>query len=112
MEIGLPLRLDIALYRGDSGSFRVSVVDTENNPVDISAATWLSQIRAKQDDTAPMATFDVTPVDNYSVDVILTPEQSALIIKGGYWDLQMTLDAQVSTLLSGQVKLTKDVSRA
>jgi len=110
-----PQLLDLCAYRGDSGRFRVSVTDaTTQGPIDISAATWDADIRKTADDTELAGTFTVEPVagQTNSVDVILTAAVSATLDAPPYvWDLEMTLGTEVTTLLTGGLTVTKDVSR-
>ena len=67
-----PQRLDLRIYRGDSGRFRVSITDADGEPIDVSAATWDADIRKEALDAATVGSFVVTPVDDNSIDVILT----------------------------------------
>lgn len=109
-----PLEVDLIIYRGDSGRFRVTVSTPEGVPVDISAATWDCDIRVTEDATEVLATLDVTLVPGMTdtVEVVLTAEQSAAMSGVGVWDLEMTLGIEVQTLLVGAVVVRKDVSRA
>jgi hypothetical protein len=128
-----PAEVDIVGYRGDSGSFRVTVTQG-GAPLDVSAAVWDADIRLAPD--APvLATMTVTPVvgTTNAVDVVLPAEQSAQItdtatvgtpttepgppttVVEAVWDLEMTLgtdpNTTTTTLLRGKVTMTKDVSR-
>lgn len=112
VTLSAPLAVDLVVYQGDSGSFRVTITDDLGAPFDVSAATWLAQVRPILSDP-PTTTLDVTPVvgDPSSVDVALSSTKSALITGNSVWDLQMTLAGEVTTLMGGAVRLTKDVSR-
>jgi hypothetical protein len=106
-----PLEANLVVYRGDSGRFRVSVTEEGSN-VDLSTAVWDADIRATFDDTAVLGTMTVTLVDAFTVEIFLPAAVStALPPAGGVWDLQMTLDGDVTTLLRGTVTVDKDVSR-
>ena len=112
--ISQPQPVDLVVYQGDSGRFRVSVTDPNNLPLDVSGAVWNCQIRQMPDDTITMATLTVQPVsgDVSSVDCILTAQQSALLNNTlAYWDLEMILGGETQTLLSGKCNITLDVSR-
>lgn len=108
-----PIAQDLVVYRGDTGKFRVTVVDQNGQPVDVSAATWDCDIRDTADG-ALIVSLTVTPVAGTpsAVDVVLTAAQSAQLAVAGVWDLEMTLAGEVHTLLAGKVTVTKDVSRA
>lgn len=129
-----PAEVDIVGYRGDSGTFRVTVTKG-GAPLDVSQASWDADIRLDAD--APvLATMTVTPVvgTTNAVDVTLPAEQSAAItdtatvgardpstepgvlttVVEAVWDLEMTeagANGATTTLLRGKVTMTKDVSR-
>lgn len=105
--------VDLCVYRGDSGRVRVRITDA-NGPVDVSAATWDCDFRATADDTNVLCSPTVEPVvgETNAVDVVITPDQSELLDADAVWDLEMTLGGQVTTVLTGKVLVTKDVSRA
>ena len=108
-----PIKMDLTVYRGDSGRFRVNVVDDTATPVDVTTATWDCDIRATADNPTVIVSLDVEPVAGTpsAVDVILAPADSALLPAAAVWDLQMTLAGEVVTLLAGKVTTTLDVSR-
>lgn len=110
-----PMAADLALYKGDTGKFRVTVTDDTGAPVNISTATWDSDIRVNAADAGtPVASFTVTPVggDTSSVDVTLSAVLSAgLAVATYFYDLQMTLGGVVTTLIAGNLFVAQDVSR-
>jgi hypothetical protein len=116
LVLSQPLPYDMVVYRGDTGRFRVTVTDPEGLPVDVALATWDCEVRASHDAATPLAVLDVTPVPGTpsAVDVVLDPADSALLAATSpppVWDLQMTLDGTVQTLLAGKVCVSRDVSR-
>lgn len=106
-----PFPLDLMVYRGDSGRFRVHVQYVDGTPINISGAAWDCDVRATVDTATPITSLTVTPIDTSTVEVVITPTQSALLTDGAVWDLEMTLGTEVQTLLRGSVFLVKDVSR-
>jgi hypothetical protein len=107
-----PQRLNLHVYRGDSGRFRVSVTDADGEPIDLTAATWDADIRKTALDDTTVGSFVVTPVDINSIDVILTAPLSRTLDDSPYvWDLEMTLGVEVTTLLVGELVVDQDVSR-
>lgn len=114
LSLSRPLRYDMCVYRGDSGAFRVTVTDSDGNPVNVSAATWDADIRERHDESE-LASLTVIPVPGQpsQVDVVLSAAASASLPVGGpwVWDLEMTLGGTVQTLIGGQVTVTADVSR-
>lgn len=109
-----PLRIDLQVYRGDSGRFRITVLNPDQSPMDISGATWDADIRLKAESPDVITNFDITPVvgDPSSIDVSLTPENSSLLSNNCVYDVEMTLSpTEVHTLIFGSITLTQDVSR-
>jgi hypothetical protein len=109
-----PADIDLIVYRGDSGRFRVAISQPDGTPLNISTATWDCDIRASEDaPDPPMATLDVALVGGTTntVEVTLTAVQSAALTGDGVWDLEMTLGPDVQTIVKGAVILRKDVSR-
>lgn len=106
-----PLPVDLYVYRGDSGRFRVAVTDPDGNPLDISSATWDCDVRVNYDATESLISLDVNPIDANTIEVVLTPPMSTLLVDLAVWDLQMTMNGEVQTLMAGLVHLHKDVSR-
>jgi hypothetical protein len=108
-----PLLLNLQVYRGDSGRFRISVLNPDGSPMDLTGATWDADIRLKANDPTTITNFDITPVagDPSSIDVILTPENSDLLSNNCVYDVEMTLGGEVHTLIYGAITITQDVSR-
>jgi hypothetical protein len=115
MTLSDPTEVDILVYRGDSGRFRITVTDNETppNPIDISGMTWDADIRLKRNDTTVIASFTIVRVlgETNSIDVVLTKENAALLPKKSYYDVEMSDGTSVTTLVYGQINATEDVSR-
>lgn len=109
-----PDELDLCVYRGDTGRFRIEVTEADLvTPIDITAATWDADIR-RSADSELVGSFDVVPVEGTvnAVDVILNAELSELLNEPPYvYDVEMTIGTEVITLLYGDLTVTKDVSR-
>lgn len=108
-----PAAVNLVIYRGDTGRFRVTVSDPDGAPLDVSSAAWLAQVRAAPGASPMLTELDVEPVagETSKVDVVLTETASEALVASGVWDLQMTLAGEVVTLLAGTVQVTPDVSR-
>jgi hypothetical protein len=109
----LPAAINISAYRGDDLSFTLTVTDTNNNPVDVTGWTVLSQVRSKPDaPDPPMATFTST-IATSVITLTLTHTVSAGLGVGLFvWDCQLTdLTGKVHTIAAGTFSLTADVSR-
>lgn len=109
-----PGSVDLCVYRGDSGRIRVRVTDADGAPIDVSTAVWDCDFRAIEDATEVLCSPTVEPVPGFAnaVDIVLTAAQSAALDEDCVWDLEMTLNGEVTTVLAGKVLVTKDVSRA
>jgi hypothetical protein len=105
--------VDLCVYRGDSGRVRVRVTDALGLPVDISEATWDCDFRSTEDDPVVLCSPTVEPVagETNAVDIVLTAVDSATLDDDCRWDLEMTMNGEVTTILAGRVLVTKDVSR-
>lgn len=108
-----PTVVDLKVYRGDTGGFRITVSDSDSLPVDVSTATWDADIRLKATDVDVITSFDVVPVsgDVSSVDVKLSSVKSYMLDSNCVYDVEMTLAGNVYTLVGGKITVTQDVSR-
>jgi hypothetical protein len=108
-----PAKVDLSVYRGDTGQFRITVTDDQDNPVDVSAAAWEADIRLKATDPTVITNFDVQLVngDTSSIDVLLSSDNSELLPTGCVYDVEMRVGSTVTTLIYGTITVTQDVSR-
>jgi hypothetical protein len=107
--------------RGDSLRFYVDFYEDSAQavPIDISGFSYRAQIRARANDTEPLAVMNVS--HDYSSVHRLWVELPAAVSEslaptrpgGGYqWDLEQTDEAgYVVTVLAGTVFVTADVTR-
>lgn len=108
-----PMKVDLSVYKGDSGQFRITVSDNFGSPVDLTGATWDGDIRVKAIDTTLITSFDITPTpgDISSIDVSLPASKSELLIGSCVYDIEMREGEVVTTLIYGTISVTQDVSR-
>ena len=108
-----PLKIDLSVYRGDTGRFRITVRDPQGNPIDISGGQFDADIRMKATDPDPIAQFDIQAVagDVASLDVVLDETNSDLLVNNCVYDVEMRIDPDVTTLVYGTITVTQDVSR-
>lgn len=114
LDLSGPMEVDINVYRGDTGRFRITVTEEDLSPVDISLADWDADIRQSAGSATVVATLTVEPVvgDESSVDVILTEAIADTLTAGNFvYDVEMRLDGEVITLIAGKFTVTQDVSR-
>ena len=106
-----PQQVDLSVYRGDSGKFRLTVQEVGGTPIDVTNATWDADIRYKADDPDPITSFDIELVDTSTIDVVLSADKSAMLDKQCVYDVEMTLVDKVTTLVKGSITVDMDVSR-
>ncbi len=113
IALSRPSDVNLIVYRGDSGRFRVRVTDANAAPVDVSAATWDCDVRSAVDSPTVVAQLEIEPdpVDTAAITVIHTPIESAKLPATSTYDLEMTLAGEVTTLIRGTISATGDVSR-
>lgn len=114
LTLSEPTVVDLKVYRGDSGRFRITVTEPDGvTPVDVSLATWDGDIKLKATDATEITTFDITPVsgDVSSVDIELPAIKSILLDNNCVYDIEMTLAGDVRTIITGKITVTQDVSR-
>jgi hypothetical protein len=109
----LPARLDLIIYRGDDFLKSLQFTDDEDEPINITGWTFLSQIRKTANDDELLAALTVTVTDAATGKLDLT--LAASITKSlvtGVWDLEAVADGDTRTYLAGDAIVTSDVSRA
>ena len=114
IELSGPMEVDLSIYRGDTGRFRITVTNEDLSPVDLTGATWDADIRTTAAAPTVITSFDVVPVvgDDSSVDVILDETNAELLPPGNLvYDVEMRLDGEIVTLVTGKITVTQDVSR-
>lgn len=109
-----PMLVDLTMYRGDTGKFRITVKNEDNSPADLGGATWDADIRNTANSAVIITSFDIVPVagDSSSVDVVLPADKADQLVAGPLvYDVEMRLGDEVLTLISGKITVTQDVSR-
>jgi hypothetical protein len=108
-----PVDQDLCVYRGDTGYFMIVVTEADmTTPIDVTTATWQALIKVSPDEKDPVGAFVVTmhPGEVNVVDVTLPPLISATLAGPYFYDVEMTLDGKVTTLVAGTLTVDKDVS--
>jgi len=115
-----PQILNLKLYAGDGVTFRLSVKNKDDEPVNL-IGTMEAQIRLKRglgDDPLAEFSIDLSEAEDGIARLTLTGEQTQELIPitnkrfHGVWDLQWTpTDGQPRTLCQGRVECFTDVSR-
>ncbi len=113
----LPVEENIKLYHGDSWIETWAATDSAGDPVDLSTATVLIQIRKRKEpdavlvfeadnDAATGITISGADNNEIAINKVVTGDTGVW-----FWDLQVTFqNGRVSTLRAGTATLTSDVS--
>jgi len=105
---------NIEIYQGDTYTHQLSLKNSANAVINISARSYAGQIRKKRTSTTITSTFttEITDGANGVVVFSLLPAATANIAAGTYvYDFQETNGAVVTTLLTGNVAVTGEVTR-
>lgn len=105
---------NITIYQGDTYAHELRIKNSANANVTITSRTYTGQIRKKRNSDTAAATFtsEITNAANGIVVLSLTSAQTANIAAGTYvYDFQETNGATITTLITGTVTVTGEVSR-
>jgi hypothetical protein len=105
---------NITIYQGDTYAHELRIKNSANANVTITSRTYTGQIRKKRNSDTAAATFssEITNAANGIVVLSLTSAQTANIAAGTYvYDFQETNGSTVTTLITGTVTVTGEVSR-
>lgn len=110
--------LDIEVYRDDSIYKELQILDIDDEEVDITGYTFLSQIRRDYDSEYIIAEMHVEIVDAATGSITIYHQgidTNEVDFEDGVWDLECISDDAtpiVTTAFAGSVTITEDVSRA
>jgi len=110
----MPAERNIEIYQGDNYSHQLTLKNNANAVINISSRTYSGQIRKKRSSATITATFitEITDGANGVVVFSLLPASTANIAAGSYvYDFQELNGATVTTLLTGNVTVTGEVTR-
>jgi hypothetical protein len=106
---------NIDIYKGDTYVHELRLKDSSNVAINISTRTYTGQIRKKRNSEIVLLEFatSITNGANGIVSFSLTPVQTATLSAGIYvYDFQEINASVVTTLVTGNVTVTGDVTRA
>lgn len=107
---GLPVRVDLCAYRGDTWAQTFRFVDSDGEPIDLSAATVASWARSSDgEETATMlAASNGTPGQ-----VTIGQPEGGLRVGNWQYDVEVTSDdGTVTTWVRGHLRVNQDVTNA
>ena len=107
------------MYRGDDFTFKLQVVDTNDEPVDISgwAFKCTMKLSTEHDDANAPVQVNIPPRDDEEATngfcYVSLPAEQTRNLKPAlyYFDLQRESNGSVSTIFIGRVKVHADVTR-
>ena len=105
---------NIEIYQGDTYAHQLSLKDSANAVINISSRSYAGQIRKKRSSNTVTATFTTQITDGANGVVVfsLTPNVTSSMASGSYvYDFQETNGAVVTTVLTGNVSVTGQVTR-
>jgi hypothetical protein len=111
----LPGFKSFKIYRGDTFAFQMTLKTGSTTFLNITSSTFVAQIKEKGK-TAVAATFTVTKEDSLGgvIKVTLPSTESAKLVpnKSYVYDVQMTNGTNDTTILTGPILVTADISSA
>jgi len=105
---------NIEIYQGDTYAHQLSLKNSSNAVINISTRSYAGQIRKKRSSDIITATFTTQITDGANGVVVfsLAPNITSNIASGSYvYDFQETNGATVTTLITGNVAVTAEVTR-
>ncbi len=109
-----PANYPLNIIIGDTETVTVTLQDKDGVPVNITGRSYSAQIREKPKSSTVLATFTGSIINAAAgkFSVTLSASNSAnLQPANAVWDLQETYGSVVTTLISGTVTITRDVTR-
>ena len=105
-------------YRRDTKKYTIRVMDKDGRPICIDGFEFVMTFKERPTDPDSAAAIQVivTATDNPSdprgeVEIVLTPTDTDIEPKTYYYDIQMkSTSGDITTLLSGKVKVLQDIT--
>ena len=104
---------NIAIYKGDSYTHEIRIKDSANTNTNITGRTYTAQMRKSRSSDTVVLSFNVSMTNptNGIVTISLTPEATSSIQPGTYfYDFEETNGSYITTLMSGKISLSGEVS--
>ena len=105
---------NIEIYKGDSYTHEIRIRDSANVNTNITGRTYTAQMRKSRSSDSVVLSFTVaiSSAANGVVTMSLTPDATSSVQPGTYfYDFEETNAGYVTTLMTGKVSLTGQVSR-
>jgi hypothetical protein len=112
-EVGnIPPQVLWTIVRGDSSAFQVYVTDDQRIALNID--DWAIDMEIRRSSALVLSLFPTPTEDDGDgyFTVKLTPEQSELVNTGDVFDVQLSDESRVWTVLQGTMSVIEDVTSA
>lgn len=109
-----PANYPLNIIIGDTETVSVTLQDANGSAINIAGRTYSAQIREKASSASPLATFScsITNAAQGKFSCTLSAAATAALSPANaVWDLQETNGSVVTTLMAGEVVITRDVTR-
>lgn len=111
--------LDLEIYRGDTFVQELTILDSDDNPIDVTSYTFSSQVKRAASSEEALAEFEVSIIDgpNGIVQILLHPadtQDMPVPSTSWVWDFEVATDDAtpvVTTYFKGEVTVVGDVTR-
>ena len=104
----IPAALEWRVYKGDTAILSIAVKDDDCNAYDLSNYTAAGMIKADPLDEEELQDLTITITGNV---ISLTIDDTTDLPKTSYFDVQLTGDDKVWTVLKGMIIAENDVTR-
>ena len=104
---------NISIYKGDSYTHEVRIRNSANVNTHITGRTYTAQMRKSRSSDSIVISFDIviSSAINGLITMSLSPQATSSIEPGTYfYDFEETNGTYVTTLMTGKVSLTGQVS--
>lgn len=108
----VPVTQKIGIYQDDSFTLIVGVQDSDSNPVALTGATALAQIRDLDGDLLDTFTPAVDEENGLITLTLSSAQTAALPIGNIKSDIQITVGSIVTTYMILKIKVYPDISRS
>lgn len=104
----IPAALEWRVYKGDTATLSIAVLDEKNDPVDLTGITFDGELRISPEDASADRSLAITVVDN--VLTVQIPDTDTLP-RTSYYDIQSNNDGVIQTIIKGMIISETDVTR-
>jgi hypothetical protein len=109
-----PANYPLSIRIGDTETVTVTMQDADGVAINITGRTYSAQVREKASSASALASFScsiVNAANGIFACTLPANTTAALSPANAVWDLQETNGAVVTTLLAGDVVISRDVTR-